>query len=195
VPVSRDLWPWPWPWAHPGCTLTQSPSCASLVAIRPLACEKWLVRTNYLHYLHYLHCVHYSVTDLQTNWLQYFAPASGRGNHTTCIDAMASFTVSHIRKSIAVIVSKRNKFNLDGLVSASTVITTRVARVVLFSAVSVCDFVCLSLCMFICQHDNSWTVRDNHPEIFTASPHCRKNGHIHVGHICRTYTYTYTWHM
>jgi len=40
VPVSRDLWPWPWPWAHPGCTLTWSPSCASLVAIRPFACEK-----------------------------------------------------------------------------------------------------------------------------------------------------------
>ena len=40
--VSRDLWPWPWPWpwAHPGCTLTWSPSCKSLVAIRPFACEK-----------------------------------------------------------------------------------------------------------------------------------------------------------
>jgi len=38
VHVSRDLWPWPW--AHPGCTLTWSPSCASLVAIRPFACEK-----------------------------------------------------------------------------------------------------------------------------------------------------------
>ena len=40
VPVSRDLWPWPWPWAHPGCTLTWCPSCESLVAIRPFACEK-----------------------------------------------------------------------------------------------------------------------------------------------------------
>jgi len=40
VPISRDLWPWPWPWAHPGCTLTWSPSCASLVAIRPFAREK-----------------------------------------------------------------------------------------------------------------------------------------------------------
>jgi len=35
-----DLWPWPWPWAHPGCTLTCSPSCESLVAIRPFVCEK-----------------------------------------------------------------------------------------------------------------------------------------------------------
>ena len=34
----RDLWPWPW--ANPGCTLTWSPSCESLVAIRPYACEK-----------------------------------------------------------------------------------------------------------------------------------------------------------
>ena len=40
VRVSRDLWPWPWPWAHPGCTLTWWPSCASLVAIGPFACEK-----------------------------------------------------------------------------------------------------------------------------------------------------------
>jgi len=40
VRVSRDLWPWPWPWAHPGCTLTWSPSCESLVAIRPFAWEK-----------------------------------------------------------------------------------------------------------------------------------------------------------
>ena len=42
VPISRDLWPWPWPWpwAHPGCTLTWSPSCESLVAIRPFVCEK-----------------------------------------------------------------------------------------------------------------------------------------------------------
>jgi len=31
VPVSRDLWPWPWPWAHPGCTLTWSPSCKSAI--------------------------------------------------------------------------------------------------------------------------------------------------------------------
>ena len=38
VRVSRDLWPWPW--AHPGCTLSCSPSCESLVAIRPFACEK-----------------------------------------------------------------------------------------------------------------------------------------------------------
>ena len=38
VPVFRDLWPWPW--AHPGCTLTWSPSCESLVAIRPFVCEK-----------------------------------------------------------------------------------------------------------------------------------------------------------
>jgi len=38
VPVSRDLWPWPW--AHPGCALTCGPSCASLVAIEPFACEK-----------------------------------------------------------------------------------------------------------------------------------------------------------
>jgi len=38
VPISRDLWPWPW--AHPGCTLTWRPSCESLVAIRPFACEK-----------------------------------------------------------------------------------------------------------------------------------------------------------
>ena len=38
--VSHDLWPWRWPWAHPGCTLTWSPSCESLVAIRPFACEK-----------------------------------------------------------------------------------------------------------------------------------------------------------
>ena len=30
----------PWPWAHPGCMLTWSPSCESLVAIRPFACEK-----------------------------------------------------------------------------------------------------------------------------------------------------------
>jgi len=27
-------------WAHPGCTLTWSSSCESLVAIRPFACEK-----------------------------------------------------------------------------------------------------------------------------------------------------------
>ena len=40
VRVSRDLWPWPWPWAHPGCKLTRSPSCASLVAIRPFVYEK-----------------------------------------------------------------------------------------------------------------------------------------------------------
>ena len=40
VPVSRELWPWPWPWAHPGCTLTWSPSCASLVTIQPFAREK-----------------------------------------------------------------------------------------------------------------------------------------------------------
>jgi len=40
VRVSRDLWPWLWPWAHPGCTLTWSPSCESLVAIRPFVCEK-----------------------------------------------------------------------------------------------------------------------------------------------------------
>jgi len=42
VRVSRDLWLWPWPWAHPGCRLTFTwwPSCASLVAIRPFACEK-----------------------------------------------------------------------------------------------------------------------------------------------------------
>ena len=40
VPVSRDLWPWPWPWAHRGCRLTCRPSCASLVAIEPFACEK-----------------------------------------------------------------------------------------------------------------------------------------------------------
>jgi len=40
VRVSRDIWPWPWPWAHPGCTLTRIPSCASLVAIRPFAWEK-----------------------------------------------------------------------------------------------------------------------------------------------------------
>ena len=40
VRVSRDLWPWLWPWAHPGCMLTWSPSCASLVAIRPFVCEK-----------------------------------------------------------------------------------------------------------------------------------------------------------
>jgi len=38
--VSRDLWSWPWPWAQPGCRLTRRPSCASLVAIRPFACEK-----------------------------------------------------------------------------------------------------------------------------------------------------------
>ena len=36
VPVSRDLWPW----AHPGCTLTWSPSCTSLMTIRPFAREK-----------------------------------------------------------------------------------------------------------------------------------------------------------
>jgi len=36
VPVSCDLWPW----AHPGCTLTWSPSCESLVAIRPFVLEK-----------------------------------------------------------------------------------------------------------------------------------------------------------
>jgi len=40
VCVSRDLWPWPWPWAHPGCMLTRRPSSASLVAIRPIVCEK-----------------------------------------------------------------------------------------------------------------------------------------------------------
>jgi len=40
VHISRDLWPWPWHWAHPGCMLTWSPSCASLVAIRPFVCEK-----------------------------------------------------------------------------------------------------------------------------------------------------------
>jgi len=40
VPVACDLWPWPWPWAYPGCILTWSPSCESLVAIRPFACEK-----------------------------------------------------------------------------------------------------------------------------------------------------------
>jgi len=41
VRVSRDLWlwHWPWPWAHPGCKLTWSPSCESLVAIRPFMCE------------------------------------------------------------------------------------------------------------------------------------------------------------
>ena len=38
--ISRDLWRWPWPWAHPGCMLTWWPSCASLVAIQPFACEK-----------------------------------------------------------------------------------------------------------------------------------------------------------
>jgi len=38
VRISRDLWPWPW--AHPGCTLTRRPSCASLVAIRPFAWKK-----------------------------------------------------------------------------------------------------------------------------------------------------------
>jgi len=40
VRVSRDLWPWPWPWEHPGCRLTCWKSCASLVAIRPIVCEK-----------------------------------------------------------------------------------------------------------------------------------------------------------
>jgi len=40
VPVSRDLWPWPWNWAHPICTLTWRPSCASLVAIRPFPSEE-----------------------------------------------------------------------------------------------------------------------------------------------------------
>ena len=40
VRVSRDLWPWTWPWAHPGCTLTWSPSCESLVAIRPFAWDR-----------------------------------------------------------------------------------------------------------------------------------------------------------
>jgi len=44
VSVSRNVWPWPWPWpwlwAHPRCALTRRPSCASLVAIRPFACEK-----------------------------------------------------------------------------------------------------------------------------------------------------------
>jgi len=40
VPVSCDLWPWPWSWAHPGCTLTWSPSCESFVAIWPFVCEK-----------------------------------------------------------------------------------------------------------------------------------------------------------
>ena len=38
LPISCDLWPWPW--AHPGCMLTCSPSCESLVAIRPFVCEK-----------------------------------------------------------------------------------------------------------------------------------------------------------
>ena len=40
VRVSHDLWSWPWRWAHPGCTLTWSPPCESVVAIRPFACEK-----------------------------------------------------------------------------------------------------------------------------------------------------------
>ena len=40
VRVPRDPWPWPWAWAHPGCTATRTPSCASLVAIRPIVCEK-----------------------------------------------------------------------------------------------------------------------------------------------------------
>jgi len=40
VRVSRDLWPWPWHWAHPGCMLTWSPSCESLVAIRSFAWKK-----------------------------------------------------------------------------------------------------------------------------------------------------------
>jgi len=40
VPVSRDLWPRPWPWSHPGCGLHWGPSCTSLVAIQPFACEK-----------------------------------------------------------------------------------------------------------------------------------------------------------
>ena len=38
VPISCDLWPWPW--ANPGCKLTWSPSCESLVAIQPFVCEK-----------------------------------------------------------------------------------------------------------------------------------------------------------
>jgi len=38
VCISCDLWPWSW--AHPRCTLTWSPSWASLVAIRPFAGEK-----------------------------------------------------------------------------------------------------------------------------------------------------------
>jgi len=59
-----NLWPWPWPWAHPGCTLTWSPSCASFVAIRPFACEKWLVSTNCTHCVH---CVHLWQTDYNTS--------------------------------------------------------------------------------------------------------------------------------
>ena len=38
--VSYDVWPRPWPWAHPGCRPGGEPSCASLVAIQPSACEK-----------------------------------------------------------------------------------------------------------------------------------------------------------
>jgi len=68
VPVSRDLLPWPWPWTHTGCMVTWSPSCASLVAIRPFACENWWwvqIHTNSLH------CVHCGQTDCNTSRRRY----------------------------------------------------------------------------------------------------------------------------
>jgi len=64
-----NLWPWPWPWTHPGCTLTCSPSCASLVVI----CLREVIGQHELYTL----C---TLCTFVTNRLQYFAPASGRSN-------------------------------------------------------------------------------------------------------------------
>ena len=54
VMVSRDLSPRPWTWAHPGCRLFWSPSCASLIAIRPCLREEAI-------------CANSLQTDWQTN--------------------------------------------------------------------------------------------------------------------------------
>ena len=60
---------------------------------------------------------------------------------------------THIRVSLIHIRVSLESFRQTPY---TRLITTRPARLLLFLAVSVCVFVCLS----VCQHDNSWTVRD-----------------------------------
>jgi len=159
VPVSRDLWPWPWPWAHPGCTLTWSPSCASLVVIWPLVCEKWLVSTNRLH-CYMLHC---SVTDLQTNWLHYFAPASGRSNNVVYL----CWTITSRRQ---VAGSPPNLHTMDsrsaciqGVLKVKVKVKGHVIRALLYwhktNALFVIIFMCTGFIYFVYCLYHSWWIK------------------------------------